>query len=173
MFALVSATDVRLIFHWITTESSRAGRDHSPACNPITKVKGRKLGRDWRSCCSCLAAPSRTRFPASLKGHSQCSHTSSTHWSAVTHTHLCPAPFLALKWRTVRLKFPTAAATFKLLQDQDRLLSCWTWVLMENEPISAHPWFEKQHFWKGRFLESLPLHLQLPATKPSEPPGPQ
>lgn len=100
--------------------------------------------------------------PRSVQPRQQAPSAQPAPRAAAPHIHLCPEPFLALKWRTVRLKFLRAAATFKLIRDQDRSLSCWTWVLMANEPISAQPWFEKQQFWKGRFLESLPLqHLQL------------
>lgn len=98
----------------------------------------REEGRDWRNCHSCSAAPSRTTFSVSLKGQSQSSN-SSTHTlvsleGAVIQIRLCTKPSPALKWRTVTLKSPRAAAIFKLIQVRGRWLGCQTWVPSQLPP---------------------------------------
>lgn len=127
----------------------------------------REEGRDWRSCYSCSAAPSRTTFAVSLKGQSQ-SSSSSTHSLVSPTGSSYPNPSLNFTGPELNnsqtLKFPRVAAILKLIQVQDRWLGRETRVT-----ISAHTWFEKQRCWKGRFPESLPLqHLQLSTTKLSE-----
>lgn len=169
----------RLILYWIPTESSRAGRDHSSACNPISKVKGRKLGRDWRSCCSCLATRSRTRFPASLKGPRQPRHSSRHPLVSQPHGQQSLTATSAL---SLSLPSSEAQPDWNSPEQQQCLNSFKTrsvyWAVVPESWWQMSPsqltLIGTAVLLKRAFLEPLPLqHLQLPSTKPSQLTGPQ